>query len=674
MKISFKILNWIVKSILVNRDYSSHVNYWQGLVLKWMRTRGNRETMKMIKAIRLHVTRYLCGHPLKEPAHPCLGINSFGLPKRLGILQELVFSNDVSDRRLLLTLLSISRVFDIRGTPSLEDITTPSPSPVTESLIQEFLSVLADLDWKITRPEWKRYHLSLKAGPNAQAMLGSIIDLHCLSQDQINDLMTLAGSEKFNERIEMLKSIPLNIWIDKFDLQNKGSVRRLSVVHAPEAKERVIAIFDYWSQTCLKPLHDALMKHLKGIKQDLTFNQTSALGRLPNTGPYYSLDLHAATDRFPVSLQHRVLGELIGSHEYADAWLRTMTGHEFMNPFGNPVKYATGQPMGAYSSWAVFALTHHLTVRVSAKRAGEDPVSFNKYILLGDDIVIADKAVALEYKKLIQELGVTISDAKSHVSNDTFEFAKRWYQAGTEITGIQLSAFQSVKNWSQATEELISSLSRWSITPEDLDNRVLTSFLGALGQRARDFKKARVYLCLPREVDTEERTYTKYQYLASVWFNRVLSCNHSKDVVRQLITDSLSEAKIEILHSGVSNLEKVYSEYTIDLSEFEGLVDKAVLDSTPLLETLRLEKYNLSNLREFVDELHWNLDERLSFSRFALSAIDPKRSTAKRGREIIISNLASVGHYCSQFAAEYCYTRNQLFTDNPVPKTISRFR
>lgn len=602
MKTSFKILNWILKFILVNNKYKSHVNYFEGLVFRWIATRGERETMKMIKAIRLHVTRHMCGHPLMEPAHPCLGLNSSGLPKRLGVLQELVLSKDVSDKRMLLTMLSISRVFDIRGVPSLDDITSPSHFIVTDELIDEFKSVLAELNWKINKPEWKKYHLSLKQGPNAQAMLGSIIDLHNLSQCQINDIGTLGGP-KILERIEMLKSIPLDRWIDKFDLSNRLATRRLSVVHAPEAKERVIAIFDYWSQTVLKPLHDSVMNHLKKIKSDMTFNQTSVSGKLPDTGPYYSLDLHAATDRFPVKLQHEVLSDLVECREYADAWLRTMVGHEFMNPFGDPVRYSVGQPMGAYSSWAIFALTHHLTVRVAAKRSG-NPVTFSDYILLGDDIVIANENVALEYKKLIQELGVTISDAKSHVSNDTFEFAKRWHQAGTEITGIQLSAYQNIKNWSQATEELISSLSRWSIAPEDLDNRVLTSFLGALGQRARDFKKARVYLCLPREVDTDERTYNKYQKLAMLWFKEVLSCNHGWTSVRNLLTDSLSEAKAELLHSGVSNLEKVYSEFTIDVSEFEGLVDKSVLDSTPLLEALRAEKYKLSSLREQVDELH----------------------------------------------------------------------
>lgn len=95
MKTSFKILNWIVKFVLVTTKYDNHVNYFEDVIFRWMDTRGDLETMKMIKAIRLHVTRYLCGHPLMEPAHPCLGLNRKGLPKKLGPLQELILSEDV---------------------------------------------------------------------------------------------------------------------------------------------------------------------------------------------------------------------------------------------------------------------------------------------------------------------------------------------------------------------------------------------------------------------------------------------------------------------------------------------------------------------------------------------------------------------------------------------------
>jgi len=47
------------------------------------------------------------------------------------------------------------------------------------------------------------------------------------------------------------------------------------------------------------------------------------------------------------------------------------------------------------------------------------------YLILGDDIVIRGTDVALAYKEIMTSIGVEISEAKSHVSNDSFEFAKR---------------------------------------------------------------------------------------------------------------------------------------------------------------------------------------------------------------------------------------------------------
>jgi len=62
------------------------------------------------------------------------------------------------------------------------------------------------------------------------------------------------------------------------------------------------------------------------------------------------------------------------------------------------------------------------------------------YALLGDDIVIADKDIAESYQDVITSLGVDISPSKSHVSHDTFEFAKRWFHKGIEITPFPLGS------------------------------------------------------------------------------------------------------------------------------------------------------------------------------------------------------------------------------------------
>lgn len=101
-----------------------------------------------------------------------------------------------------------------------------------------------------------------------------------------------------------------------------------------------------------------------------------------------------------------------------------MISEEFLRPDGlDTVRYSVGQPMGARSSWAVFALTHHIVIRYAAHLLGLP--KFSHYLVLGDDVVINNDKVAKQYKRLLTSLGVEISEAKSHVSADIYEFAKR---------------------------------------------------------------------------------------------------------------------------------------------------------------------------------------------------------------------------------------------------------
>jgi len=112
------------------------------------------------------------------------------------------------------------------------------------------------------------------------------------------------------------------------------------------------------------------------------------------------------------------------------------------------VLYGAGQPMGAYSSWPIMALTHHVIIQVSAIRAGVSRVNsrypFTGYILLGDDLRIDNDLVASEYKSLISTLGMPYSEAKTHSSKDGFEFAKRWFYKGEEVSGFAISGLLSV--------------------------------------------------------------------------------------------------------------------------------------------------------------------------------------------------------------------------------------
>jgi hypothetical protein len=86
-----------------------------------------------------------------------------------------------------------------------------------------------------------------------------------------------------------------------------GRIRKLARVDDKEGKTRVIAILDYFSQSCLKPLHEYLFKVLKKIPQDRTFSQGDFENIINNSKWFYSVDLTSATDRFPIELIVNVL-------------------------------------------------------------------------------------------------------------------------------------------------------------------------------------------------------------------------------------------------------------------------------------------------------------------------------------------------------------------------------
>jgi hypothetical protein len=240
----------------------------------------------------------------------------------------------------------------------------------------------------------------------------------------MKDLLTLSGSEDLLNAINWIAQfITIDKWVEVFPVKDSLELRRLGVVHDPEGKTRTIAILDYWSQSSLKPLHDFVMKKLKSLSDDRTYSQNRGFQKDPQSS-YWSLDLSNATDRFPIEFQSEVIKQIFGD-QYSKAWVNVMISLPFKTPKGDMVFYKAGQPMGAYSSWAVFALSHHVLVHIAAMRCGKDPKSL--YMILGDDIVIGEDNIAKSYIKLCQELDIQISSYKTHISNTMYEFAKRWY-------------------------------------------------------------------------------------------------------------------------------------------------------------------------------------------------------------------------------------------------------
>jgi hypothetical protein len=163
----------------------------------------------------------------------------------------------------------------------------------------------------------------------------------------------------------------LELW-QFFELTCTTNVRfplgRLGLKQEMSGKLRVFAMVDAWTQWLLYPLHRFIFKLIRRLPTDGTFDQIAPLRRVPWGKPgltLFSLDLSAATDRLPLSLQVALLDYIFPS--LGKIWAKVLTGREYTVPkTRQTVKYAVGQPMGALSSWAMLALTHHFIVQVSA--------------------------------------------------------------------------------------------------------------------------------------------------------------------------------------------------------------------------------------------------------------------------------------------------------------------
>jgi hypothetical protein len=126
--------------------------------------------------------------------------------------------------------------------------------------------------------------------------------------------------------------------------------------------------------------------------------------------------------------------------EFALAWSTLLRERDWIilnRKEAVPYRYAVGQPMGAYSSFPMLALTHHVIVQIAASRAGQS-LWFSNYAILGDDIVIANRAVAIHYLTIMRDtLGVEINLSKSLEStNGVMEFAKRLLKGNDDLSPI----------------------------------------------------------------------------------------------------------------------------------------------------------------------------------------------------------------------------------------------
>ncbi|QKI79977.1 RNA-dependent RNA polymerase [Erysiphe necator associated mitovirus 29] len=412
-------------------------------------TRGPVEAATYIKLCRLAITKTLSGEVLPRPFGISLAKDQ--LPSLLPYeIRKRVIEGDKLLISYLLTLLQVSKL--IKGDPKkIKTDTITDEGTYNDTIPQSEIAICLNKMGFARghfKPSFDGFSWISTAGPNGLSILRAMEDLTNLPQPLLDSMITLNGGKEsyFAKSVISLSHFLdhcKDTYIKIFNIKPAKTkyLRRISIKADKEGKSRPFAIFDYISQMALTSLHDYVFNALKSLPQDATFNQNGGFRDLLYGGYKFfaSFDLKAATDRFPLSFQKRVVDHLCGSFDMSEAWAHIMVGYAFVFPNGKSVRFSVGQPLGAKSSWGVFSLSHHVVVHISALRIGMKLENL-PYKLLGDDIVIMDRLLANSYLEVMTELGVEISKTKTHIGENLFEFAKRFYYRGSEITQFPITA------------------------------------------------------------------------------------------------------------------------------------------------------------------------------------------------------------------------------------------
>jgi hypothetical protein len=560
---------------------------------KWVKCEGKRSALLRAKQIHHACTCYFFEQD--SPKYPFLKTTA-GFPTAVLKLRKLKSSPE--GIQAALTLTGHYRGIKAPGAPDTSPIKEKG-SGVPEKLLSDLMSIIPQ-KWKFDLDSLPQIHHEFRTrmGPNGQSLLNCLLDLISLKNDSsllshLHQYMSFFDTEVEDDLLEL----------EEEDLKTPKATlthSRLSVKQEFGGKDRIFAMCDYWTQISLHPLHDRLASILRGIRKDATFGQDLAAAKIKewtlNTSvELFSLDLTSATDRFPLIVLSTMIGVLTDDDEFGESWSNLIADRSFTFQKCK-VKWAVGQPLGAYSSWPSFALAHHLVVMLSAKRAG---IVKPKYRILGDDIVIAEKPLATHYMSIMKELGVKFSLIKSISGKSRAEFAKRLFLKGNEVTPLPIKLLnESMSNY-LLTKTFYETLARktaiLATLPPTFD--FLKIYEGIYSSQT--LKKVELLVTFPNK-----ENHSKDLDPQSLWTRVVYPSGYDladKEIRRAPFEQDLTLAEIESVHFFIryKHIRDSYSREMTKTSSFEKILDSLELpgigsgvDRTlhPVYQTLKILK------------------------------------------------------------------------------------
>jgi hypothetical protein len=391
-------------------------------ILKWNVTNGSDWTVERLKTLKVQFLHLVANQPFDKdwiaykgdfPRGPFGTLFKCGLKKPRRCLSVL-------NSYMAYTSPSLKKQQDV-----IQNITAPMTPQVQSFVNSQFLTISL-------KPSIMRYAI-------ATFKYLTVDKIELSVSTSLNTAKPFVGNDQ-NQWIESLRYTSRKIlpteglsshFYDKGSFQFEEYGGELVVLPEKGNKARVIALPHAELQIFLKPLHDTLEKVLLRIPEDCTHDQISgaryAQQCLKEGKTVHSVDLSAATDRFPLHLQMGLLRKFLpdpGQINWASYFERSAKLKWKTKVFGD-VTYGAGQPMGLYGSFSMFALTHHAILHnlCSMLKIEVDNRGYLPYRILGDDIIISNDALAKVYKIYIGKIGVEISKSKTISSNLAAEFA-----------------------------------------------------------------------------------------------------------------------------------------------------------------------------------------------------------------------------------------------------------
>lgn len=464
MIVGGRVSEGFIKSLRVTVNQLRHIQ----------KTQGNKGLIIYLKTCQICLQQAASGYHVSNTRSVGSRISRTKgscYPRIIPVQHRIIMLNDKPGKfiylKFYLTLFYVYRVINIKNyVVKLNSITDNGKiftftDYFTDKIGHRFLSLFIKQKAILHNPveylsRYSRFFSILKASPN------SVTDDSCVRLWSTHPIVMLKSAMAINmnpivrDCIQYLSQFYFPfLWrvLNQIYYGQSASLGKLSFKEEAAGKLRVFAIVDCFTQWLLNPLHKVIFLILRRIPMDGTFDQLRPIHRLirMNCKQYYSLDLTAATDRLPISIQKWILNLwIIDIPLFGSVWSKLLVNRKYRwtapdgadcsksGPSGLAT-YSVGQPMGALSSWAMLALTHHLLVQVAAWSVGYPKHKlYTRYALLGDDLVISDKYVANSYLKLMDAIGVGINLSKSILSPKGLglEFAKRTFVNGQDVSPI----------------------------------------------------------------------------------------------------------------------------------------------------------------------------------------------------------------------------------------------